>query len=178
MWSVIWGIICPNQPRPPQNVPFSHDPVPPPFTGQKIFPACVKKTIYHSSDISTHRPNTRLLFGKDLPAQCFHHPSLLARATVAGDQNDHFWGFCKCVVRPLPCPLLVSLLAVCLALGVTASVLFWNYTETRYLIILCRFIGTFLFLAFSFISFVKYCICVLFRKKGERYFILQSGIGD
>ena len=35
-------------------------------------------------------------------------------------------------LRPLPCPLLVSLLAVCLTLAVTASVLFWNYTETRY----------------------------------------------
>lgn len=34
--------------------------------------------------------------------------------------------------RPLPCPLLVSLLAVCLTLAVTASVLFWNYTETRH----------------------------------------------
>ena len=34
--------------------------------------------------------------------------------------------------RPLPCPLLVSLLAVCLTLAVTASVLFWNYSETRW----------------------------------------------
>ena len=141
----------PSPPRPPPSAPFSHDPVPHPFTGEQIFLTCIKIC---SSDISAHRQNKRLLFGTDLPDQCSLPPTLLTRAIAAGESKANvnaidnggeklrllpcpllysIYRYIDEKLRPLPCPLLVSLLAVCLTLAVTASVLFWNYTETRYL---------------------------------------------
>ena len=72
----------PSPPRPPPSAPFSHDPVPHPFTGERIFLTCIK---IYSSDISAHRQNKQLLFGTDLPAQCSIPPTLLTRVTAAGE---------------------------------------------------------------------------------------------
>merc|ERR1712223_1606841 len=58
----------------------------------------------------------------------FTCPKYFACPTFSSSYSPHK-GFSR---RPLPCPLLVSLLAVCLTLAVTASVLFWNYSETRH----------------------------------------------